>query len=66
MDAWTKSPDMKQFESEIVQLGEDLLAAKQKYSTLKNTEDKIFGDQFNTTTAEKTATEDAEDEYRDS
>ena len=66
MDAWTKSPDIKQFESEIAQLGEDLLAAKQKYSTLKNTEDKIFGDQFNTTTAEKTATEDAEDEHRDS
>ena len=66
MDAWTKSPDIKQFESEISQLGEDLLAAKQKYSTLKNTEDKIFGDQFNTTTAEKTATEDAEDEHRDS
>lgn len=65
MDAWTKSPDIKQFESEIAQLGEDLLAAKQKYSTLKNTEDKIFGDQFNTTTAEKTATEDAEDEHRD-
>ena len=66
MDAWTKSPDIKQFESEIAQLGEDLLAAKQKYSTLKGTEDKIFGDQFNTTAAEKTATEDAEDEYRDS
>ncbi len=66
MDAWTKSPDIKQFESEIAQLGEDLLAAKQKYSTLKDTEDKIFGDQFNTTTAEKAATEDTEDEHRDS
>lgn len=66
MDAWTKSHDMKQFESEINQLGEDLLAAKQKYSTLKDTEDKIFGDQFNTTAAETTVTEDGEDEYRDS
>ncbi|MBM4065511.1 MAG: DEAD/DEAH box helicase [Planctomycetes bacterium] len=66
MDTWTKSPDMKQFESEIAQLGEDLLAAKQKYSTLKDTEDKIFGDQFNTTASEKTASEGAEDEYRDS
>lgn len=66
MDVWTKSPDIKQFENEIAQLGEDLLAAKQKYSTLKNTEDKIFGDQFNTAVAEKTAREDPEDEHRDS
>lgn len=66
MDAWTKSPDMEQFESEINQLGEDLLTAKQKYSALKDTEDKIFGDQFNTTAAETTVTEDNEDEHRDS
>lgn len=65
MDAWTKSPDMRQFENEINQLGEDLLAAKQKYSTLKDTEDKIFGDQFSTTVADKTITEGSEDEYRD-
>lgn len=39
------------------------MAAKQKYSTLKDTEDKIFGDQFNITVAEKTATEDTDDEH---
>ncbi|OOP55578.1 MAG: hypothetical protein AYP45_13960 [Candidatus Brocadia carolinensis] len=66
MDAWTKSPDTKQFENQINQLGEDLLAAKQKYSTLKDTEDKIFGDQFNTAVAETKGTEDGEDEYRNS
>ncbi|NUO10100.1 MAG: DEAD/DEAH box helicase [Candidatus Brocadia sp.] len=65
MDAWTQSPDMKHFENEINQLGEDLLAAKQRYSTLKDTEDKIFGDEFNTTTAEKAITEGSEDEHRD-
>lgn len=66
MDAWTKSPDTKQFENQINQLGEDLLAAKQKYSSLKDTEDKIFGDQFNTAVAETKGTEDGEDEYRNS
>ena len=62
----TKYKHFKQFEGEINQLGEDLLVAKQKYSTLKDAEDKIFRDQFNTTAAEKTVTEDSEDEYRDS
>ncbi len=63
MNAWAKSPDIRQFESEIARLGEELMTAKQKYSTLKDTEDKIFGDQFNTTVAEKTAAEDTDDEH---
>ncbi len=57
IDAWTKSANMAQFENEINTLGENLLAAKQKYFTLKDTEDKIFGNQFTTAVAEESQPE---------
>ncbi|TLD41018.1 MAG: helicase (Snf2/Rad54 family) [Candidatus Jettenia ecosi] len=57
IDAWTKSANTAQFENEIDVLGENLLAAKQKYFTLKDTEDKIFGDQFTTAVAEESQPE---------
>ena len=66
MNAWTQSDNVKQFETKINALGESFLAAKQKYFALKDTEDKIFGEQFTTNIAKNTDAEEYENERADS
>ncbi|MGQ3684698.1 MAG: DEAD/DEAH box helicase [Candidatus Loosdrechtia sp.] len=63
LDAWTKSANTAQFENKIHVLGENLLSARQKYFTLKDTEDKIFGDQYTTAVAEESPPEEEENEH---
>lgn len=63
MDTWAKADNIIHFESEINKLGDNLLAARQKYFTVKDTEDKLFGDQFTTSVAENLSIEDGEHEH---